>query len=52
MSKVEHITSLTVKFCMQIADSAKEASISMGEGGLDGEKTGHIISSIWLGFGI
>ena len=26
------------KFCMQIADSAKEASISMGEGGLDGEK--------------
>ncbi len=26
------------KFCMQIVDSAKEASISMGEGGLDGEK--------------
>ena len=26
------------KFCMQIADSAKDASISMGEGGLDGEK--------------
>jgi hypothetical protein len=26
------------KFCMQIADSAKEASIGMGEGELDGEK--------------